>query len=126
MLKKVETVVSSRQPLSRTFPQIEPFKSILDTIRHSGPEELKEEIYLHLISRHKGRFGNNTEVLQLLPVFNMYLKPPPLQIEKFLVVYLSDIPLLAINPNEPTTDNILLLKNEFVERDWLPNEKIYC
>ena len=92
----------------------------------------KEEIYLHLISWRKGRFANNTEVLQLLPTFTMYLKPP-LPLEKFIVatilqnesVQMMDFPLcLAANPNEPTTENILLLENKFVERDWLPNDRV--
>ena len=63
----------------------------------------------------------------------MYLKPP-LQIEKYLVaailqnnaVSLAEIPLcLATNPNEPTGDNVMHLESEFVERDWLPTDKVY-
>ena len=50
---------------------------MVDAVRHSLlPEELKEEIYLHLISWRKGRFGSNTEIISLLPAFTMYLKPP--------------------------------------------------
>jgi hypothetical protein len=40
---------------------------------------------------------------------------------------LQDLPLcLASNPNERTTDNVILLENEFVERDWIPNDKYFC
>ena len=64
----------------------------------------------------------------------MYLKPP-IYIEKYLVAAilqnensdLADLPLcLATNPNQPTTDNVLFLQSEFVERDWVPTDKIYC
>ena len=132
----METVSSTKQPLAQAIPIIiDYFKYLIDTVRHSlVPEELKEEIYLHFISWRKGRFGNNTEMLQLLPAFTMYLKPPP-QIEKFIVaailqnehVQLADIPLcLATNLNDPTSDRVLILENDFVERDWLPSDKIYC
>jgi len=33
---------------------------------------------------------------------------------------------LATNPNEPTSDNALLIENEFVERDWNPNDFLLC
>lgn len=99
---------------------IEPIKELIDFIRHSlVPEELKEELYLHLISWRRGRYNNNTELLQLIPAFTMYIKPP-LQIEKFLVAAilqndfldLQDLPLcLATNPNEKTTESVLLLES---------------
>jgi hypothetical protein len=87
---------------------IDNIKHLTDFIRHSMmPEELKEELYLHLISWRRGRYGNNTELIELIPTFTMYIKPP-LQIEKFLVAAilqndyldLQDLPLcLATNPN---------------------------
>ena len=136
ILKKIETNVSIKVPLSETIPTfVDNIKFIIDTIRHSlVPEELKEEMYLHFISWRKGRYGNNTQILQLLPAFTMYLKPP-LQIQKYLVaailqndnLNLNDLPLcLATNPNEPTSDNIYQLQSEFVERDWIPTDKLYC
>ena len=85
---------------------------LIDVVRRSlVPEELKEEIYLHLIGWQRGRNGGNREIVELLPVFTMYLKPP-LQIEKYLLaailqnesIDLQDYPLcLSTNPNEPTT-----------------------
>lgn len=70
-----------------------------------------------MIGWRKGRYGSNNEVLQLLPAFTMYLKPP-IHIEKYLVAAilqnenteLTDLPLcLATNPNDPTTDNVFML-----------------
>ncbi|CAM6005153.1 unnamed protein product [Sphagnum balticum] len=99
-----------------------------------APEELKEELYLHLIGWRKGRYSNNTEVLEMLPAFTMYLKPPP-PIEKYLVaailqnenVEISDLPLCLIsNMNERTPENIAFLDFEFVERDWIPFDEIFC
>jgi hypothetical protein len=62
MLKKVEIAITTKSTLGATIPKIiETIKYIIDTIRHSlVPEELKEELYLHLIGWRKGRFGNNT------------------------------------------------------------------
>ncbi len=62
ILKKIETNVSIKVPLSETIPTfVDNIKFIIDTIRHSlVPEELKEEMYLHFISWRKGRYGNNT------------------------------------------------------------------
>ena len=52
-------------------------RNLIDIVRRSlVPEELKEEIYLHLIGWQRGRHGGNREMVELLPVFTMYLKPP--------------------------------------------------
>lgn len=85
MLRKIEVAITTRSTLAAAIPKIiDSVKYLVETIRHSlVPEELKEEMYLHLIGWRKGRYGNNNEVLQLLPAFTMYLKPP-IHIEKFL------------------------------------------
>lgn len=82
----IEVAASTKKPVQTILINlIEPMKELVDLIRHAlVPEELKEELYLHLISWRKGRFNNNTELLQLIPTFTMYIKPP-LQIEKYLV-----------------------------------------
>ncbi len=52
-------------------------KELIDVVRHSiYPEEIKEELYLHLIGWRKGKYGKNTEILELIPWLTMYLKPP--------------------------------------------------
>lgn len=62
-----------------------PTRELIDLVRHSiYPEEIKEEIYLHLIGWRKGRYGKNHEVMELIPWMTMYLKPP-IQLEKYLV-----------------------------------------
>lgn len=65
-------------------------KELIDLVRHAiYPEEIKEEIYLHLIGWRKGKHGRNLEVMELVPWLTMYLKPP-IQIEKYLVAAMLD------------------------------------
>ena len=70
---------------------------------------------------------NNTELLQYLPFFTMYLRPP-LAIEKYLVasilenenLTLRNMPLCLVSDiNKATEANIKEQEAEYVERDWI-------
>lgn len=70
---------------------------------------------------------NNTELLQYLPFFTMYLRPP-LPIEKYLVaaiienenLRLINMPMCLVSDiNKATEANIKEQEAEYVERDWI-------
>lgn len=105
-------------PFEKTVSNLPfPLKTIINMVRHSAfPTELKEEIYLHLITWRNGKNGGNDEVIRLLPAITMYLKPP-LELEKYLVaaildnegVDITEMPLcLTTNLKDPKPDQSML------------------
>jgi hypothetical protein len=78
MLKKLEDGSIRQIPMAKIAVRIvDDFKAIIEIVRRSlVPEEMKEELYLHLITWRRGRYSNNTEMIQLLTTFTMYIKPP--------------------------------------------------
>jgi hypothetical protein len=117
ILFNIEKYIHGRRSREDMIDKIlTPLKELIDLVRHAiYPEEIKEEIYLHLICWKKGKYGRNAEVIEMIPWLTMYLKPP-LQLEKYLVASileakyhdLDKFPLCIVSDvNKPTSDDIL-------------------